>query len=73
MTKAELIRGCIESYQFVVDEHAISLTASIGVYQCHHFSSLESVLQKADVELYRAKQSGRNQVMVSPHNEVIVS
>lgn len=63
--KAEQIRRGIESHQFQVDEKNISLTASIGIYECHHFNSLENVLKKADEELYRAKQSGRNQVMIS--------
>lgn len=62
--KAELIRHTIERYEFSGGEEAIKLTASIGVYQCHHFDSLESVLKEADKELYRAKKNGRNQVMV---------
>tara|TARA_Y100001956_G_scaffold77944_1_gene89024 strand:+ start:464 stop:1423 length:960 start_codon:yes stop_codon:yes gene_type:complete len=63
--KAELIRQAIEQYGFSGAENPIQLTASIGVYQCHHFDSLESVLKAADKELYKAKQNGRNQVMVS--------
>jgi diguanylate cyclase (GGDEF)-like protein len=62
--KAEQIRHAIERYDFNGAEVAIKLTASIGVYQCHHFDSLESVLKEADKELYKAKKNGRNQVMV---------
>lgn len=63
--KAEQIRQAIERYQFSGAESPIKITASIGVYQCHHFCNLESVLKAADKELYKAKQNGRNQVMVS--------
>ncbi|KHT38745.1 GGDEF domain-containing protein [Vibrio sinaloensis] len=63
--KAELIRQAIEQYSFSGAEAPIKLTVSIGVYECHHFDSLESVLKEADKELYKAKKNGRNQVMVS--------
>lgn len=69
--KAEQIRYAIEHYQFNDASAPISLTVSIGVYQCDHYANLESVLKEADKELYRAKQNGRNQVMVcSRSNEV---
>ncbi|KGY12268.1 diguanylate cyclase [Vibrio tubiashii] len=62
--KAEQIRNAIEHFQFNDSCDPISLTVSIGVYQCDHYANLESVLREADKELYRAKQNGRNQVMV---------
>lgn len=71
--KAELIRHTIERYDFRGGEEAIKLTASIGVYQCHHFDSLESVLKEADKELYKAKKNGRNQVMVCNQQTCSVS
>ncbi|MGF1909777.1 GGDEF domain-containing protein [Vibrio kasasachensis] len=72
MLKAERIRLAIELHEFQANDKIITLTASIGVYQCHHFNTLESVLGKADIELYRAKKSGRNQVMVSNYDEGII-
>ncbi|GAB2661649.1 GGDEF domain-containing protein [Vibrio panuliri] len=69
--KAEQIRIAIENHTFSVKETSIMLTASIGVYQCHHFNSLQCVLKKADAELYRAKKSGRNQVMMSTYSETL--
>ncbi|MFD2015598.1 GGDEF domain-containing protein [Vibrio olivae] len=63
--KAEHLRSAIEAFEFNDKETPIKLTASIGVYQCNRLISLEDVLKKADNELYRAKQNGRNQVMVS--------
>jgi len=62
--KAEQIRNAIECYAFNDNSTPISLTVSIGVYQCDHYANLECVLKEADKELYRAKQNGRNQVMV---------
>ncbi|HAS63008.1 MAG TPA: GGDEF domain-containing protein [Vibrio sp.] len=71
MVKAECIRLSIENHRFQVDKQTVSLTASIGVYECHHFNTLESVLRKADVELYRAKRGGRNKVMMSHYEKGI--
>ncbi|KJY81543.1 diguanylate cyclase [Vibrio galatheae] len=65
--KAEQIRNTIEGFAFNDSSEPIALTASIGVYQCDHYADLESVLKEADKELYRAKQNGRNQVMVCNH------
>lgn len=62
--QAENIRHAIENYTFNSRNEPISLTTSIGVYQCDHYADLESVLRSADKELYRAKRNGRNQVMV---------
>ena len=62
--KAEQIRSAIEKFSFNDSTTPISLTTSIGVYQCDHYKDLESVLRKADKELYKAKKNGRNQIMV---------
>ncbi len=67
--KAEHLRSAIEAFEFNDRNAPIKLTASIGVYQCDRLISLEDVLKKADKELYRAKQNGRNQVMVSCFEE----
>ncbi|NVD06727.1 GGDEF domain-containing protein [Vibrio sp. JPW-9-11-11] len=71
--KAEHIRYAIEHHRFNDGDEPISLTVSIGVYQCDHYANLESVLKEADKELYRAKQNGRNQVMVCSPCPVRVS
>ncbi|AIW19006.1 GGDEF domain-containing protein [Vibrio coralliilyticus] len=69
MIKAEQIRMAIERYRFNNNEQPISLTASIGIYQCDLYNDLESVLKEADKELYKAKKNGRNQVMVCNQKE----
>ncbi|WP_076587700.1 GGDEF domain-containing protein [Vibrio ostreicida] len=66
--KAEQIRTAIERSPFNNAEQPISLTVSIGIYQCNLYKDLESVLKEADKELYRAKKNGRNQVMVCNQN-----
>ncbi|UUM31700.1 GGDEF domain-containing protein [Vibrio japonicus] len=68
--KAEQIRECIEKYSFNDRDCPISLTTSIGIYQCDHYDNLESVLKQADKELYKAKKNGRNQIMVCNQNSV---
>ena len=61
---AERVREAIESTPVVVDEHAIRLTASLGVavYQSAESIDPKTFIEKADQSLYRAKDQGRNQV-----------
>ena len=61
---AEYLRKKFANHIFHVSGYSIQLTASIGVCECAAELTLEDVLIAADVELYRAKQNGRNQVMV---------
>jgi PleD family two-component response regulator len=37
---------------------------SIGIYEIQPDDTLESVLQKADSALYKAKQDGKNKIIV---------
>ncbi|KOO03495.1 GGDEF domain-containing protein [Vibrio nereis] len=68
--KAEQIRESIERFRFNERDCPISLTTSIGVYQCDHYDNLESVLRQADKELYKAKKNGRNQIMVCNQSSI---
>ncbi|WP_047049760.1 GGDEF domain-containing protein [Vibrio mexicanus] len=61
---ANAIRIKIAEHYFQFQPESIQVTASIGVWECNEHTSLEDVLMNADRELYRAKQNGRNQVMV---------
>ncbi|MBC3882426.1 diguanylate cyclase [Undibacterium sp. LX40W] len=48
---------------FLDSEHEIPITISIGITQIHaEDRSAENVFERADVALYRAKNSGRNRV-----------
>jgi diguanylate cyclase (GGDEF)-like protein len=57
---AERVRNNIAAKPFVVDNHRLSITTSIGVSEYHHPEKSENILQRADMALYAAKHSGRN-------------
>jgi diguanylate cyclase (GGDEF)-like protein len=59
LSKAEKIRAYIESNIFM---DGLKLTISMGVTQISKSDSLESLVQRADATLYKAKQNGRNRV-----------
>lgn len=60
---ADRIRRGIEGISFQVDAHRIGTTVSIGVANFPaEVADASSLLEKADVALYRCKQSGRNRV-----------
>ena len=58
---AEKLRQAIDRYK---DEKLPHFTLSIGVVQGDENQSLENLVKKADIALYKAKESGRNQVIV---------
>ncbi|WP_433636210.1 GGDEF domain-containing protein [Kluyvera georgiana] len=64
---AERIRNTISAAKFPHKGSPISayLTASFGVAQWTTRDSLETLTEKADKELYKAKQAGRNRVSFS--------
>lgn len=64
---AERIRKAIEGHGFVLDDVSISVTISIGVATApEHGTTVEGLVGAADEALYRAKETGRNRVCVSP-------
>ena len=59
----ERIREEIESFSFALDkENFLKFTISIGV-TIHEDEALEETINNADMMLYKAKNSGRNQVV----------
>lgn len=58
---AEKIRGLVESFTFA---HDIRCTCSIGVAEHKEKENLESLLQRTDNAMYKAKRLGRNRVVV---------
>ena len=64
---AERIRKGVEAKPFLLEGNEIGVTLSAGVVDtkvCRDFSRIDDVLGLADKALYRAKDAGRNQVVV---------
>ncbi|RUL51648.1 GGDEF domain-containing protein [Lysinibacillus antri] len=62
----EQIHKKIKEHEFIIDEYQhIKITASIGLASLEDNSTLLHTVNKADINLYRAKQSGRNRFVCS--------
>ena len=60
LTIAERIRSRVSSNILYVEENDIQFTVSIGAAESQSQDTLDQVLQRADAQLYQAKESGRN-------------
>jgi diguanylate cyclase (GGDEF)-like protein len=58
---AEKLQSLIATHNFSCER---TITCSFGVTQCVELDSLESLTNRADVAMYRAKAAGRNRVEV---------
>ncbi len=68
-TAAEKIRQTIEKIEFLYKKEKVRVTVSIGVSQVvPEDESPARVFERADIAVYRAKENGRNQVVV--HSEI---
>lgn len=56
------IRKLIASHSVIWEDSTIHFTLSIGVTEFHHGDTVETIIQRADDNLYQSKNSGRNQV-----------
>jgi diguanylate cyclase len=56
------IRDAIANAAFNYKEQPLSITLSVGLTEFREKDSLESAFERADQALYKAKQSGRNQI-----------
>lgn len=62
---AERVRKAIEAQAFTLDRTTIRVTISIGISSCpEHGRDIQALVGRADRALYRAKESGRNRVVV---------
>jgi diguanylate cyclase (GGDEF)-like protein len=57
------LRRKIEENAIQINEQKIKYTVSIGIC-CQLFDTLEQMIKQADLMLYRAKEGGRNRVMI---------
>jgi len=65
LNTAERVRESIENSAFKIDEHEIDVTISLGVASLSaEARTLTEIISNADKALYKAKQTGRNKVVV---------
>lgn len=68
------LREAFASHGFETDHGAVYFTASFGVSVLSAGDALESAIMQADKALYRAKDAGRDRVVVSePENDSLVA
>lgn len=68
---AERIREAIAESKTIVDGQVIKITITSGLTKVHGGDTLEEILDRADMAMYRGKQSGRNCCMyVSKNREI---
>jgi diguanylate cyclase (GGDEF)-like protein len=67
---AEKLRSLIANHHY---PHGISVTASFGVSTLKTNQTLEQLFKSADSALYKAKQTGRNKVVVAPSSQLSVA
>ncbi|WP_081646883.1 GGDEF domain-containing protein [Limisalsivibrio acetivorans] len=60
---AEQIREKVESTNFAIKDNSFNVTVTMGVAQYQKDEEPESVLDRADKNLYAGKQSGKNKVI----------
>lgn len=65
----EKIRHQIEKTQIFQDGKNIKITVSIGIFTSLREDSLENMIKFADEALYKAKNSGRNRVVINSISE----
>jgi diguanylate cyclase len=61
---ADKLRVAVKQCQFHYQNAQVSITISAGLAQLRKDDSTESLFQRADEAMYRAKQAGRNQCLV---------
>jgi diguanylate cyclase len=60
----EVLRNKIANRLFDFGDKSVHLTLSIGICQYNQGKKLNDMLKFADIELYKAKRNGRNQVCI---------
>ncbi len=59
---SQKVRKIVENSQFFYKSEQIPITVSAGVSHCKGFDNQKDMISDADVQLYTAKERGRNQV-----------
>lgn len=66
----ERIRESLENYNFSDVAPTLHATVSIGISNFQQFNTIQETLMSADNRMYRAKQLGRNKVVVSDEDSM---
>lgn len=61
---AEKVRSSIENNPYVDEQNTIPITISIGLSQFNDDESIQELIERSDSALYKAKERGRNRVVV---------
>ncbi|WP_320046507.1 diguanylate cyclase [uncultured Ilyobacter sp.] len=64
---AEKLRKSVESYDFKLD---LPLTISLGTATLDNIESLDEILKRADINMYKAKEKGRNKTHPDVYHKV---
>jgi diguanylate cyclase (GGDEF)-like protein len=62
---AQRVRKSVEQKIFMIDKSPIGITASIGIAEFQPQHSVKEFLDRADGALYKAKNTGRNKIVVN--------
>lgn len=62
---AERIRKSVETYDFYYEGQTLHVTLTLGVSSYYTSSKVKTLIEIADKRLYKGKENGRNQVVVS--------
>lgn len=62
--QAERLRAAIEKQTFSIQNSTTRITASLGVAGYQKDTGIDNCIKNADIALYRAKEQGRNRVVV---------
>ncbi len=63
---ADRIRETVEKRSYVYENHAFSVTLTLGVYASENEGdTIAGVINKADINMYQGKRAGRNRVILA--------
>jgi diguanylate cyclase (GGDEF)-like protein len=65
MQLAEQLRNQIEKERYTQDDKIFSISISIGLHQIAATDTINQAITKADTNLYKAKEQGRNRCIIS--------
>ena len=66
--RAEALQAIVRNEAFVIGDHSIKFTISMGISQMHEHENISDWLKRADTALYHSKNTGRNKFsLAAPH------